>query len=320
MLVLEAGDSLGGVAGTASAVTVTVTGVSVTTGTGAETFGKLYQGQLPTAAAALFTVGTGLAWILKTLVVSNPTASAVSGIQLFVDGTAAANSILGPLTLNAGATATLSDNGWAVTDADGNRLTSIAGITELTGDVTAGPGNGSVTATVVSTHLTNPLPVAQGGTGATAATGSGDVVLQDSPTFTGTVQIPAANIGWESLTATAPSSAYVANVGLVQESSGTFYIDSVGPNSTTQGAVAIRGISVGAATYQVYLSFSATGAAAFAGPIVAPSLGVNGGPTWTAGSGAPTGSGVNGSLYSNTGGGSGSTLYVYVAGAWKAIA
>lgn len=39
------------------------------------------------------------------------------------------------------------------------------GITQLTGDVTAGPGSGSVAATVVATHLAAPLPVAQGGSG-----------------------------------------------------------------------------------------------------------------------------------------------------------
>lgn len=40
-----------------------------------------------------------------------------------------------------------------------------SGINQLTGDVTAGPGTGSQVATVVSTHLTSPLPVVQGGTG-----------------------------------------------------------------------------------------------------------------------------------------------------------
>lgn len=45
-----------------------------------------------------------------------------------------------------------------------------SGITQLTGDVTAGPGTGSQAATVVATHLTAPLPIAQGGT-ATATPG-----------------------------------------------------------------------------------------------------------------------------------------------------
>ena len=152
MLVLQAGDSLGGIAGTATAVTVTATGVSVATATGVETFGKLYQGQLPSSAGALFTVAAGLAYTIKTLIIANPSGSTVTGIKLFVNGTAAANAILGPLSLGAGYTATLSDNGWSVTDANGNLLTSLAGITQLTGDVTAGPGTGSVGASVVKVN------------------------------------------------------------------------------------------------------------------------------------------------------------------------
>lgn len=47
-------------------------------------------------------------------------------------------------------------------------------------------------------------------------------------------------------------------------------------------------------------------------------LQVNGtsGPTWCSGSAAPTGSCTSGSLYSNTGGSSGSTLYTCVSSAW----
>lgn len=51
------------------------------------------------------------------------------------------------------------------------------GITELTGDVTAGPGSGSQAATVVSTHLSAPLPVAQGGTGTATAFTQGSVIF-----------------------------------------------------------------------------------------------------------------------------------------------
>jgi hypothetical protein len=40
------------------------------------------------------------------------------------------------------------------------------------------------------------------------------------------------------------------------------------------------------------------------------------GPSWTTGSGAPSGSCTSGSLYSNSNGSSGSTLYVCVSSAW----
>ncbi len=45
-------------------------------------------------------------------------------------------------------------------------------------------------------------------------------------------------------------------------------------------------------------------------------IGGSGGPTWTSGAAAPTGACTTGSLYSDTAGASGSTLYTCVAGAW----
>lgn len=151
MLVIGTGDSLFGVAGTGTAVTVTATGVDVTNASGAESLGKLYQGQLPTSAASLFMVASGHSFVIKTLSITNATGSSVSGIQLFLSGSAGSNSLIGPMTLGAHFTATFSDNGWSVTDASGNIQTVLGGstgITQLTGDVAAGPGSGSQVATI----------------------------------------------------------------------------------------------------------------------------------------------------------------------------
>jgi polygalacturonase len=88
-----------------------------------------------------------------------------------------------------------------------------------------------------------------------------------------------------------------------------------------------QGASGGANFYQVNGSGDVTG-----GPILKlqpnGSLISNGllqiggvsGPTWSTGNAAPTGTATNGSLYSNSSGTTGSTLYVYVAGAWKNLA
>lgn len=48
-------------------------------------------------------------------------------------------------------------------------------------------------------------------------------------------------------------------------------------------------------------------------------VGGSSGPTWTSGSGPPRGSCTNGSLYSNTGGSAGSTLYVCVSESWTDV-
>jgi len=67
----------------------------------------------------------------------------------------------------------LAGAGITLSPADGTGTVTVSatsggsGIDQLTGDVTAGPGTGSQAATVVSTHLTSPLPVLQGGTGKT---------------------------------------------------------------------------------------------------------------------------------------------------------
>lgn len=50
----------------------------------------------------------------------------------------------------------------------------------------------------MSTHVTGTLPVANGGTGVTTSTGTGSVVLSDTPTFTGVPAVPTAAPGTNS--------------------------------------------------------------------------------------------------------------------------
>ena len=200
MLVIGASDTLAGVAGTATAITVTVTGVSATVSTGVETLGKLYQGQLPNAAATLFTVPVGQAYVIKTISITNSIGSSVSGVQIFLSGTAGTNSLVGPLTLQSHSTITFSENGWATTDANGQILVAsiTGGITQLTGDVTAGPGSGSQVATVVKVNGA-AVPASQPILASNASnqivvpttTGSGTTaVLATSPTFTTSATSP----------------------------------------------------------------------------------------------------------------------------------
>lgn len=70
------------------------------------------------------------------------------------------------------------------TDSSGKIVTAAtpsSGITALTGDVNAGPGSGSQSSTVVSTHLAAPLPVAQGGSG----TATPSLIAGSNVTITG---------------------------------------------------------------------------------------------------------------------------------------
>lgn len=80
----------------------------------------------------------------------------------------------------------------------------------------------------------------------------------------------------------------------------------------------VRGNIPGIANWHVYLGNRLWGQATFTtdGTHIANAFQLGSGATWTSGSKAPSGNCINGSLYSNTAGGRGSTLYVCVAGAW----
>lgn len=111
MLILATGNTIQGVAGTATAITYTLSGVEVNGTT--LTYKVLAQGQLAAAAAAIYTVPASNIAMVKTLILTNATATQVTGIYLYVNGVAAANQIAGPITMPAGSTIVLDQNGWS---------------------------------------------------------------------------------------------------------------------------------------------------------------------------------------------------------------
>ncbi len=91
--------SLHGLAGTATAVTYTVFGVSVPSGV----YGVLAQGQLATTDSTLYSVPPNTTGFLSLVLLANSTGSAVTGVTLGVNGSAAtgANQILPGVTIPA---------------------------------------------------------------------------------------------------------------------------------------------------------------------------------------------------------------------------
>jgi Pectate lyase superfamily protein len=96
------------------------------------------------------------------------------------------------------------------------------------------------------------------------------------------------------------------------------YVDGTGTGFSAgyfnSGAIfkAHGGIFISNATA---LTFTCAGTAVCSLPVA----GMNGGKTWSSSNIVPSGTCVNGSLYTNTAGGAGTTFYVCVAGAWTDI-
>lgn len=122
ILRLDAGKTIGGVAGTASAVNIVLSGYTRDSATGAALNKKLYQGVLPNTAVTLYT-STGIETVVTTIALDNTTGSDVAGVSLFLDGTATASRIGGTITVPANGSAMLTAEGWKIFNAMGTPVT-----------------------------------------------------------------------------------------------------------------------------------------------------------------------------------------------------
>jgi len=171
-LTLAAGDTIKGVGGSATSITYSIFGDEITASTGVDAFKVLAQGQLPSSAGTLYTVGAGLSAIVKGIHLVNPTGGAVTA-ELHVNGTSAATATLPPISIPAGGFAIFGDAGWQFFNSAG-QLQGIGatGLTGATGATGATGGTGATGATgATGTGATGPTGPSGGATGATGATG-----------------------------------------------------------------------------------------------------------------------------------------------------
>lgn len=124
MIVLEAGQTIQGVAADASTITYQIWGMQLNAGV--ETYDLLAQGQLPTTAAALYTVPASTQAFIKQITLINTASSAKSGVILYVGGSAAGNQITGSITMPASGMGVMEEDGWNFYDANGSRLMKVA--------------------------------------------------------------------------------------------------------------------------------------------------------------------------------------------------
>lgn len=142
---LQASSTIAGVAGTASAVTYTISLDEIAAGVDAF---KNTQGFLPTSATVLYTATAVMANV-KTIELANTTASPVTGCKLFVGGIVAANQITGTFTMPANGTAIATGELFQIFDSTGALVTTMT--LTLTGDVT-GSGSGSIATTLATVN------------------------------------------------------------------------------------------------------------------------------------------------------------------------
>ena len=129
-------------------------------------------------------VGAGLT--ITSINASNISAGTIANARTTAASANGASTIVardsnGSFVANAITTTSISGNGVALTAINASNVSS--GTLAI---VRGGTGTNVTTFCNLTTNVTGTLPVANGGTGVTTSTGTGNVVLSASPTFTGT--------------------------------------------------------------------------------------------------------------------------------------
>jgi hypothetical protein len=123
----------------------------------------------------------------------------------------------------------------------GSTVANTAGAQTLTNKTISGASN-TLSNISLTTAVTGTLPVANGGTGVTASTGTGSNVLSASPALTGVPTAPTAANG--TTTTQIATTAFVINsVGAISSGVTTFSAGTTGltPSGATSGAVSLGG-------------------------------------------------------------------------------
>ncbi len=103
-----------------------------------------------------------------------------------------------PLTTGVTGTLPVANGGTGVTTSTGSGNNVLSTSPTLVTPVLGTPSSGTLTSCTglpLTTGVTGTLPVANGGTGVTTSTGTGNNVLSASPTFTGAPLAPTASAG-----------------------------------------------------------------------------------------------------------------------------
>lgn len=133
-------------AGTATAITYTIFGDEITTG---DAYSPIAQGQIAATTTTIYTAPAATQTIITEIQLANTTASPVTGITFYLNGTASTNQLNGGFSIPANGSAVYrKDNGITIYDSNG---ASVAQVIILTGDVT-GIGSGTIATTLATVN------------------------------------------------------------------------------------------------------------------------------------------------------------------------
>lgn len=194
MITLAAGNTLKGKAATGTAVTYTINGDSVASG--ADTFQVLGQGQLASSTGDLLSttpVPSSTVYLIKNILLTNTTASPVTGIILYVNGSAAANQVV-QISLVANGSAIYNNGEWKTYDSGGSTLGGAGIVTSVTAtDSSITVGGTATNPTISRAALTGDVTASAGSNATTLAAGSasnlnsGTLLAARMPALTGDI-------------------------------------------------------------------------------------------------------------------------------------
>lgn len=238
-----------------TATTLNIGGAATTTNIGNASGQVNFSGDINLATGKIFEINN-VSVLSATTLGSSVVTSSLTAVGTVTTGTWSATTI----AVDKGGTGLTSYTIGDIIYASGaTALTKLAGVATgnalISGGVGAAPSWGKIG---LATHVSGTLPVANGGTGVTTSTGTGNVVLSASPTLTGTPLSTTAAV--DTNTTQIATTAFVIGQGYLKSSTASStYAPIANPTftgtvSSTGSQIIMESATTGSPTDDVYFT------------------------------------------------------------------